>query len=188
MAAMACAYAYEGTRPPLMPATPARSSQIPEPFDVDDGRGVKPALPLPPPTPPLRPSKVPSSLLPHHLGLCTEGLGSESSGDVDLGDVVNDVDKDASVNDVQAGQALPCNRQHRDSDEEPTRTRSWRAFSPPISVIGASGKPWLYLRPHRADGRLVLREMRIPSRELLQARREDGRFKLHFAQPQPEEE
>jgi hypothetical protein len=62
------------------------------------------------------------------------------------------------------------------------------AFPPPISLIGAGGKPWLYLRPQREDGRLVLREVRIPSRELLQARREDGRFQLQYAQPQPDDE
>jgi hypothetical protein len=34
----------------------------------------------------------------------------------------------------------------------------------------------------------VLREVRIPSQDLLQVRREDGRFKIHFAPPQPEDE
>ncbi|KAF0934245.1 hypothetical protein E2562_023607 [Oryza meyeriana var. granulata] len=129
-----------------------------------------------------------------YLGLCTEGLGSESSessgGDVDLGggdDVSDDTDKDVGH------AALPCKRQHRPNDVDegtavppvqplPAWTR--RAFPPPISVIGAGGKPWLYLRAHRGDGRLVLREVRIPSRELLQACREDGRFKLHFAHPE----
>ncbi|KAL6634228.1 hypothetical protein ACP70R_026899 [Stipagrostis hirtigluma subsp. patula] len=201
MAATACAaYPYEGTRPPLMP--PARSSHVPEPpLDVDDGRGfaVKPAPPAPPsppppPPPPLpRPSKA-TSLFSRDLGLCTEGLGSESSGDVDLGDDITDaenINDDTSIGGVVlAGQGLPCKRQHRDGDEEPAaRARSGRtfAFPPPISVIGAGGKPWLYLRPHRADGRLVLREVKIPSRELLQARREDGRFKLQFAHPEDDE-
>jgi hypothetical protein len=58
------------------------------------------------------------------------------------------------------------------------RTRSGRAFPPPISVIGRGGRPWLSLRAHREGGRLVLREMRLPSQELLQPCKEDGRFKL----------
>lgn len=58
------------------------------------------------------------------------------------------------------------------------RTRSGRAFPPPISVIGKGGRPWLRLRAHREGGRLVLREMRLPSQELLQPCKEDGRFKL----------
>ncbi|KAK3158099.1 hypothetical protein QOZ80_2AG0132900 [Eleusine coracana subsp. coracana] len=182
MAATACAYAYQEARPPpLMPAAPSRSStpQVPEPLfhGLDGGCAAKPASPpvLPPPSL-LRPS-----IFTRQPGLCTEGLGSESSGDVDLDDLIDDI--------VQEG--LPCERQllPDDSDDAPARKKlSRRAFPPPISVIGAGGKPWLYLRRHRADGRLVLREVRIPSQELLQARREDGRFKLHFAPPQPEDE
>ncbi|KAK3144832.1 hypothetical protein QOZ80_4AG0318460 [Eleusine coracana subsp. coracana] len=58
------------------------------------------------------------------------------------------------------------------------RTRSGRSFPPPISVIGRSGRPWLRLRASWEGGRLVLREMRLPSQELLQPCKEDGRFKL----------
>ncbi|KAK3154263.1 hypothetical protein QOZ80_2BG0188300 [Eleusine coracana subsp. coracana] len=183
MAATACAYAYQQeARPPpsLIPAAPSRSStpQVPEPLFH-----AKPASPPVHPPPSLL---RPSSIFTRQPGLCTEGLGSESSGDVDLDDLVNDI-----VQDGQEG--LPCERQQLlpdDSDDDaPARKKlNGRAFPPPISVIGAGGKPWLYLRRHRADGRLVLREVRIPSQELLQARREDGRFKLHFAPPQPEEE
>lgn len=178
MAATACAYGYQGTRPPLMPET----------FIDDVADGPVPAKPASPPPPRLS-TKVHPSFLSRHLGLCTEGLGSESSGDIDLSDLT-----DGANNNDAGAQALPlplpCKRQHRDyGGEDPGRSRSGRpAFPPPISVIGAGGKPWLYLRPHREDGRLVLREVRIPSRELLQARREDGRFKLQFAQPQTQPE
>ncbi|RLN09052.1 formin-like protein 3 [Panicum miliaceum] len=198
MAATACAYGYQqqGTRPPPPPlalAAPARSSsQVPDPFLVgfdDDDAELTPPPPPPPPLP--RPcNKAPPSFLSRHLGICTEGLGSESSGDIDL----NDLSDDVNNADDEVGQALvvPCKRQHRDGGGEGLgrRARGGRPapFPPPISVIGAGGKPWLYLRPHREDGRLVLREVRIPTRELLQARREGGRFKLQFAQPLPEEE
>jgi hypothetical protein len=185
MAATACAYGYQGARPAqVLP---------PDTFTHVDG-AVEQAEPTPaPPPPPLpRPSKVPpSSFLSHHLDICTEGLGSESSGDIDLSDLTDDVSNDGVGADVGHA-ALPCKWQHRDGggDGEPGRVmRSARpAFPPPISLIGAGGKPWLYLRPQREDGRLVLREVRIPSRELLQARREDGRFQLQYAQPQPDDE
>ncbi|WVZ75152.1 hypothetical protein U9M48_023238 [Paspalum notatum var. saurae] len=212
MAATACAYGYrqqQGPRPPpLMP---------PGTFVVDDvvaedpvavvktaSTKTAPALP-PPPRPSSKKAPPPSFLLPCHLGLCTEGLGSESSGDIDLADEYvatkdDDADRDEGVDAAAAGHAMPgCKRQHRDRDggeEHAGRVRGGggrpapASFPPPISVIGAGGKPWLYLRPHREDGRLVLREVRIPSRELLQARREDGRFKLQFAKPlitQPED-
>jgi len=183
MAATACAYGYQqqGTRP-LALAAPARSSSLaPDPFltGFDDDAEVTPP---PPPPPPRQCTKAPPPFPPRHLGICTEGLGAESSGDIDLSDLSDDVNT----------LVVPCKRQHRDGGGEGPgrRARGGRPapFPPPISVIGAGGKPWLYLRPHREDGRLVLREVWIPSRELLQARREGGRFKLQFAQPHPEEE
>jgi hypothetical protein len=161
---------------------------------------VIPPPPAPPP-PPLPPpllalhsgartshtSSISKATSRRDPGLCTEGLGSESSessGDVDLGDAIQD---------IEADQTLHCKRQHSDDHDHeettampPARARGRRAFPPPISVIGAAGKPWQYLRAHRGDGRLVLREVRIPSRELLQACREDGRLKLHFAHPDQE--
>ncbi|KAM0900842.1 hypothetical protein ACQ4PT_020369 [Festuca glaucescens] len=83
-----------------------------------------------------------------------------------------------------------CKREQHERDDDadqgfvmPRRTRSGRVFPPPISVIGKGGRPWLTLRAHREDGRLVLREMRLPSQELLQPCREDGRFKL-FRHPE----
>ncbi|KAG2658842.1 protein FANTASTIC FOUR 3-like [Panicum virgatum] len=205
MAATACAYGYQqqGTRPPLALAAPARSaSQAPDPllvgFDDDDDDGAEVTPPPAPPPPPRPCIKAPPPFPPRNLGICTEGLGAESSGDIGLSDLSDDVSNNGAGGDgdAEAGRALvgPCKRQHRDGGgggEGPgRRARGGRPapFPPPISVIGAGGKPWLYLRPHREDGRLVLREVRIPSRELLQARREGGRFKLQFAQPHPEEE
>ncbi|KAF8667372.1 hypothetical protein HU200_005427 [Digitaria exilis] len=111
----------------------------------------------------------------------------------------------ADVDVVVAGAAGPCvarppatsssssrrQQQHLDDDagygehhQMLRRTRSGRAFPPPISVIGKGGRPWLSLRAHREGGRLVLREMRLPSHELqLQPCKEDGRFKL-FIHPE----
>ena len=189
MAATACAYSYQDGGPAQV--------RLPDTFidDVDGAVQKAEQMPAPaPPPPPLpQPSKVPpSSFLSHHLDICTEGLGSESSGDIDLSDLT---DGAACVDvDVDVGHAvLPCKWKHRDGggDGEPAgraRSAARPAFPPPISLIGAGGKPWLYLRPQREDGRLVLREVRIPSRELLQARREDGRFKLQYAQPQPDDD
>lgn len=200
MAATTCAYGYGSSCPPSAPApaamgapAAARSLQAMDSFSHHRhdhsvlGSIIHGVVIPPPPAPP--PPPLPPPLLDLHSGarsshsssskatsrdpgLCTEGLGSESSessGDVDLGDVIEE---------KEAEQALHY--------QEETAMMARRVFPPPISVIGAAGKPWQYLRAHRADGRLVLREVRIPSRELLQACREDGRLKLHFAHPDQE--
>ncbi|EES06911.1 hypothetical protein BDA96_04G178500 [Sorghum bicolor] len=203
MAATACAYGYHQQAGGGRAAAQVLFSDVDGTVVVKQTADPAPAPAPPPPPPPLPLPRPPSSKVPpssflssHHLDICTEGLGSESSGDIDLSDLTDDVA--ACVDDVVGHAVLPCKwwqQQHRDGgsgDGEPAagRARSARrpSFPPPISLIGAGGKPWLYLRPQREDGRLVLREVRIPSRELLQARREDGRFKLQYAQPQPDDD
>jgi hypothetical protein len=89
----------------------------------------------------------------------------------------------ADVAAADSARSPTSSRTHLDDDHQDAvvllrRTRSGRAFPPPISVIGRSGRPWLRLRASREGGRLVLREMRLPSQELLQPCKEDGRFKL----------
>ncbi|XP_052153479.1 uncharacterized protein LOC127771592 [Oryza glaberrima] len=146
-------------------------------------------------------SRPPPHLLPYSggLDLLTEALGAESFDPDDDDDAtaaspaMEDVGAAVAAVDVLAP---PCKRPHHvllssssegvghdDDDNQHAvmvlrRTRSGRAFPPPISVIGKGGRPWLSLRAHREAGRLVLREMRLPSQELLQPCKEDGRFKL----------
>ncbi|XP_010912304.1 uncharacterized protein [Elaeis guineensis] len=115
------------------------------------------------------------------LQLCTEGLGSESSDDVDDlmkegGDDRTALEKDKETERRMHG------RYSRGLSE--VRSRSGGGFPPPISSIGKSGKPWISFRSYREDGRFVLREIRIPTHEFLQASREDGRLKLHMLHPE----
>uniref|UniRef100_A0A0E0KQB9 FAF domain-containing protein n=1 Tax=Oryza punctata TaxID=4537 RepID=A0A0E0KQB9_ORYPU len=140
-------------------------------------------------------SRPPPHLLPSSggLDLLTEALGAESF-DPDDDAAAAPAMEDGAVAAVDV-LAPPCKRPHHvllsssegvDHDDDDNqhavmvlrRTRSGRAFPPPISVIGKGGRPWLSLRAHREAGRLVLREMRLPSQELLQPCKEDGRFKL----------
>ncbi|XP_077240048.1 uncharacterized protein LOC143880958 [Tasmannia lanceolata] len=128
------------------------------------------------------------------LQLCTEGLGFESSGEVE----------DLKT---KSGDDWGNHEKEKDSDSKPssenqhlnsrnllnsagggsfTRSKTNGSFPPPISCIGRTGKPWVYFRSYRHDGRFVLREIRIPTQELLHASREDGRLKLHFVQPDKE--
>ncbi|XP_017698211.1 protein FANTASTIC FOUR 1-like [Phoenix dactylifera] len=120
------------------------------------------------------------------LQLCTEGLGSESSGDVD------DLMKEGGDDWSDLGKEKDTERQspHDGVDGgysrslSQVRSRGGGGFPPPISSIGKSGKPWISFKSYREDGRFVLREIRTPTHDFLQASREDGRLKLHIVHPE----
>ncbi|KAI3683614.1 hypothetical protein L1987_84123 [Smallanthus sonchifolius] len=62
---------------------------------------------------------------------------------------------------------------------EPKRSRiSGKEIPPPISSIGRQ----VCFKSYRYNGRLVLKEEKIPTQETLHAFREDGRLKLQFIQ------
>ena len=125
------------------------------------------------------------------LQLCTEGLGFESSDDVE--EFRNEKNQECQVEQeekVVGGlmtkqHHLACNQNHG-GEFRRSKTSSGGAFPPPISCIGKSGKPWVFFKSYREDGRFVLKEMRIPTQEFLHAFREDGRLKLNFVQPNDE--
>eukprot|EP00262_Sarcandra_glabra_P011806 TRINITY_DN2909_c0_g3_i1.p1 TRINITY_DN2909_c0_g3~~TRINITY_DN2909_c0_g3_i1.p1 ORF type:complete len:286 (-),score=53.57 TRINITY_DN2909_c0_g3_i1:158-1015(-) len=110
--------------------------------------------------------------------LCTEGLGSESSDEVE--DSMKEIGQNRVNSDVKEKPRIM--KQSPENLNESKRLKSGRGFPPPISCIGRSGKPWVCFRSYRHDGRFVLREIRIPTQELLHACRKDGRLKLHYVQ------
>ncbi|ONK57451.1 uncharacterized protein A4U43_C09F650 [Asparagus officinalis] len=120
------------------------------------------------------------------LQLCTEGLGSESSDDVD--DLMDSGDDWRSC-----GRRMEIGRRplmysggingYSRSCWDVKTSKNGREFPPPISSIGKSGKPCVCFKSFREDGRFILREIRIPNQELLRASREDGRLKLQFVRP-----
>ncbi|XP_073003137.1 uncharacterized protein [Typha latifolia] len=112
------------------------------------------------------------------LMMCTEGLGSESSDDVD--DMMKESDDDW-VDQKGKKDKVENGRNWRGYYD--VRAKRGEGFPPPISSIGRSGKPWVCFKSYREGGRFVLREIRIPSQEFLHASREDGRLKLHFMHP-----
>ncbi|KAL8259854.1 hypothetical protein R6Q59_027807 [Mikania micrantha] len=61
---------------------------------------------------------------------------------------------------------------------EPQRSRmiNRKPFPPPISSFGR----WGCLKSYRFNGRLVLKEEKIVTREMLHAYREDGRLKMRY--------
>uniref|UniRef100_A0A5B7BGR5 FAF domain-containing protein n=1 Tax=Davidia involucrata TaxID=16924 RepID=A0A5B7BGR5_DAVIN len=132
-----------------------------------------------------------SSMNSESLQLCTEGLGFESSDDVE--DLVSNVNNDSQNQERIISIAKHTNSTitpHENLYGELRRSRSSSGgggtFPPPISCIGKSGKPWVSFKSYRHDGRFVLKEIRIPTQEFLHAYREDGRLKLHFVQSDDE--
>ncbi|KAI3518820.1 hypothetical protein L1887_07638 [Cichorium endivia] len=116
------------------------------------------------------------------LSMCTEGLGFESFDDVeDLKD-----EQDVNIDHESKQQQQERTTKHAVSEMlpcEPKRSRfKGMEFPPPISSIGMGGKPWVYLESYRSNGRFILKEVKIPTQELLHACREDGRLKLQFIQ------
>jgi hypothetical protein len=151
---------YTHARRPLVPPSSSSMARPPAPLLISPhGR---------PPSPPL----LPLLRAPHELRLPGPRASAPTTPPPPgMADV-------AAADDSRSPTS---SRTHLDDHQDavvPRRTRSGRAFPPPISVIGRSGRPWLRLRASREGGRLVLREMRLPSQELLQPCKEGGRFKL----------
>ncbi|XVF19698.1 hypothetical protein REPUB_Repub11eG0133000 [Reevesia pubescens] len=130
------------------------------------------------------------SLNSESLQLCTEGLGFESSDDVE--DMKNEMKEEWESKEKKTS-SINYTTKHTTTTTENlygelrrSRASSVGAFPPPISCIGKSGKPWVCFKSYRQDGRFVLKEVRIPTQEFLHACREDGRLKLQFVQPNDE--
>ncbi|XP_057465790.1 protein FAF-like, chloroplastic [Actinidia eriantha] len=116
-----------------------------------------------------------SSMNSESLQLCTEGLGFESSDEVE--DLKTELASD-----------WQCQEERRSVRKKTLvrSTRSTRTFPPPISSIGKSGKPWVCFKSYRDNDRFVLEEIRMPTQEFLHASREDGRLTLRFCQSDDE--
>ncbi|KAI4322432.1 hypothetical protein L6164_022128 [Bauhinia variegata] len=124
-----------------------------------------------------------SSLSSESLQLCTEGLGFESSDDVE--EMKNEMNACWQMQGEEVSVKKHLSSQF--SFGECRRSRvSGGEYPPPISCIGRTGKPWVCFRSYRKDGRFVLKQIRIPTQEFLHAYREDGRLKLNFVQPDDE--
>ncbi|WOG87719.1 hypothetical protein DCAR_0206950 [Daucus carota subsp. sativus] len=144
------------------------------------------------------PVRTPLSMCSDSLSICTKNLGLESN-DVEIPVI--------SGNNDFRRQVIPRRKigrhmRHRSnevlydskgtfnaymSSGEPRISRiTGERMPPPISTIAGNGKPWVCFKSFRNDGRLVLREARIPTKELLQSRREEGRLKLQYVQSDEE--
>ncbi|KAL1298800.1 hypothetical protein HN51_043091 [Arachis hypogaea] len=137
-----------------------------------------------------------SSWSSESLQLCTEGLGFESSYDVE--DMMKSHESGEKEYCVENHAAAQVSEEYNDcyggGGGEHWRRSSrmssggGNSYPPPISSIGRSGKPGVLFRSFRSNGRFVLEEIRVPSQEFLHASREDGRLKLHFIHPDDDDD
>ncbi|GER36552.1 hypothetical protein STAS_12892 [Striga asiatica] len=113
-----------------------------------------------------------SSMSSESLSKCTEGLGFESSDELEtVGDELGGAHLREGCEKCPAGngKGRHCVGKELRGD-----------LPPPIPGIGKNGKPWVCFQSVREGGRFILKEMRIPTKEFMQARREDGRLRLQF--------
>lgn len=130
-----------------------------------------------------------SSLNSDSLQLCTEGLGSESLDDTE--DLKMEAQNNGCSNNNShhnLGEKLHVRRHSDDSYCRKIRLNGRTIFPPPIPYIGQTGKPSVSFESYRKNGRFVLKEVRTPTHECLQASREDGRLRLTFIQPNDEDD
>ncbi|XP_009763642.1 protein FANTASTIC FOUR 3-like [Nicotiana sylvestris] len=123
-----------------------------------------------------------SSRTSDSLSVCTEGLGFESSDDVE--DLMNDlsIENQKKQQEEKGRMRVPCRPENQviiNHDYSKRSRTNKGSFPPPISCIGRSGKPWVCFKSFREDGRFILKEIRIPTQEFLHACREDGRLMMH---------
>ncbi|KZV17977.1 hypothetical protein F511_36943 [Dorcoceras hygrometricum] len=121
-----------------------------------------------------------SSMNSESLSMCTEGLGSESSDDVE--DLLGNEDSVHEWRNQEERRSTTKNiTENNNNWGESRRSRICRReIPPPISCIGRNGKPWVCFKSFREDGRFILKEVRIPTQEFLHACRENGRLRLRF--------
>lgn len=129
-----------------------------------------------------------SMLSAKSLEMCTESLGSETGSDT--GDSSGDEMSMLSA----AATATVTARQRPGAREvvlsPPKRLSCSRSFPPPLNSV--SGSAGFHVRPHREDGRLVLKAVAVASSSgLFHAERADGRLTLRLMNnfnPKNEEE
>lgn len=109
-------------------------------------------------------------------------------------DVVEDADNPIKGCDQEEEEEEEIYHHHHARRESRRHWKRWRSrrkfggFPPPISCIGISGEPWVWLQSTRQDGRFILREVRIPTQELMHGYRQNGCLKVDIVQSDEEEE
>ncbi|KAJ4722402.1 protein FANTASTIC FOUR 3-like [Melia azedarach] len=128
-----------------------------------------------------------SSLSEKSLELCTENLGSETGTDI-IEDSIFSLSSSSSSSSSEDcyshGGNSPTREQQKSRQLLGAKKASSRSFPPPLTTI--SGLESLQVRPHREDGRLIMKAIKAPStHSLFQAERSHGRLRLCLFKDSP---
>ncbi|KAF6171938.1 hypothetical protein GIB67_011835 [Kingdonia uniflora] len=119
------------------------------------------------------------------LHLCTEGLGFESSADVE--ESKSEDTDERKEHEKEKEVTVSTKNSSWDNMNEFRRPKTtYKGIPPLISCMGRSGQPRAGFQAYRHDGRFILQEISIPTREFLHASREGGHLRLHLVQPDEE--
>ncbi|XP_040996474.1 protein FANTASTIC FOUR 3-like [Juglans microcarpa x Juglans regia] len=105
------------------------------------------------------------------LELCTENLGNETGTEIKEGSIFS-----LPASDSKGGN-LPTREQRKSRQLFGAKKINPRNFPPPLTTI--SGSESLRVRPHREDGRLIIKAVKAPvTHTYFQAERSHGRLRL----------
>ncbi|PHU29674.1 hypothetical protein BC332_01767 [Capsicum chinense] len=125
---------------------------------------------------------VKRSLSEKSLEICTENLGSENGSD-GFSSYTPSENGDIDEDKYDQQQQQYCSRSIEELRVVKYKySKRSSSFPPPIPSLarGDNNKPSLHMQSRRKDGRLILEAVPIPSRNLFQAHRHDGRLLLTF--------
>lgn len=117
-----------------------------------------------------------STLSEKSLELCTENLGSETGTDIIIED--DGSSSSCGIFSENGGKNIPPRREVELQKCAAAKKVIARNFPPPLTTI--RGVASLQVRPHREDGRLIIKATKAPSPRcsLFQAERSHGRLRL----------
>ncbi|XP_009338456.2 protein FANTASTIC FOUR 1-like [Pyrus x bretschneideri] len=108
------------------------------------------------------------------LEMCTEDLGCET------GAIITESFSIFSPMPESESNAVPRERQHKPKFSGGKKMNNIHGFPPPLTTI--SGEDSLQVRPHREDGRLIMKAVKAPlSHTFFQAERSNGHLRLCFS-------
>ncbi|CAB4262941.1 unnamed protein product [Prunus armeniaca] len=120
--------------------------------------------------------EISTKLTEKSLELCTEDLGSET-GTIITEDNIFSSDSEAEA---RGKNVMPREQQKKRQFSGGKKGNVVHSFPPPLTTI--SGSDSIQVRPHREDGRLIMKAVMAPTTQsCFQAERSNGRLRLCFS-------